>query len=529
MDATDLPELSSLFQLGGRVALVTGAGRGIGAAVARYLGAAGAEVVLVARTPSELRAVAGQIESAGGRAQVRACDVTDSSAVRALVDGLPRLDIVVNNAGNNFPEPMVDVSDEHLDALIALNTRAVFVVAQAAVRKMLEDPERGERGGAVINMSSQMGHIGSPNRTVYCMTKHAVEGLTKAMAVELAPQGIRVNSIGLDLRRHAAGAPHRRHAGEVEVRAVEHPARAPGQGVRHRGRRGLPRVARRRNGDRHLPARRRRLDSAVTQSGDTQRPSSGPGAALPLDGRTALVTGAGSGTGRAIALALAAAGARVVLVGRTPSSLAETAAGISDAAPAPLVSPCDVTDAAAVRALIGALDRLDVVVNNAGSNIPRRFVDVDDGDLDALIGLNLRAVYVVAQAAVRRMLALAGRRGRHAVIINVSSQMGHVGSPDRSVYCMTKHGVEGLTKAMAVEFAPLGIRINSLAPTFVDTPLIRRIVDTHEKRSTLLSRIPMGRMASEREIAQAALYLASDAAAMVTGTSLLVDGGWTAQ
>lgn len=196
MIAVEMPELASLFRLGGRVALVTGAGRGIGAAVARYLGAAGAEVVLVARTTSELQAVAVLIESAGGRAQVQPCDVTDTRAVRALIDALPRLDIVVNNAGNNFPEPMVEVSDEHLDALIALNMRAVFVVAQAAVRKMLQDPTRRERGGAVINMSSQMGHVGAPNRTVYCMTKHAVEGLTKAMAVELAPEGIRVNSIG---------------------------------------------------------------------------------------------------------------------------------------------------------------------------------------------------------------------------------------------------------------------------------------------------------------------------------------------
>ena len=191
-----MPELSSLFRLDGRVALVTGAGRGIGAAIARYFAAAGADVVLVARTESELRAVAAQIEAAGGRALVQPCDVTDTRPVRALVDALPRLDIVVNNAGINFPEAMVDVSDEHLDAMIALNTRAVFVVAQAGARKMLQDPARRERGGAVINISSQMGHVGSPNRTVYCMTKHAVEGLTKAMAVELARQGIRVNSIG---------------------------------------------------------------------------------------------------------------------------------------------------------------------------------------------------------------------------------------------------------------------------------------------------------------------------------------------
>ena len=266
--------------------------------------------------------------------------------------------------------------------------------------------------------------------------------------------------------------------------------------------------------------------------GNAAATSAGLGAALRLDGRTALVTGAGGGTGRAIALALAQAGARVMLLGRTRSSLEETAAEIAElspAAPAPRVRPCDVTDAAAVHALIGTLDRLDIVVNNAGSNVPCRFVDVDDADLDALIDLNLRAVYVVARAAARRMLELADRRERSAVIVNVSSQMGHVGAPERSVYCMTKHGVEGLTKAMAVELAPQGIRVNSLAPTFVDTPLIRRIVDTEDKRASLLSRIPMGRMASGREIALAALYLASDAAAMVTGTSLLVDGGWTAQ
>ncbi len=250
---------------------------------------------------------------------------------------------------------------------------------------------------------------------------------------------------------------------------------------------------------------------------------------LRLDGRTALVTGAGGGTGRAIALALAEAGARVVLVGRTRSTLEETAAAFDGAAPAAVVTPCDVTDSAAVRSLIGGLDRLDIVVNNAGTNVPEPMVDVSDENLDALITLNVRAVFVVAQASVQKMLQHPARHERGGAVINISSQMGHVGAPDRTVYCMTKHAVEGLTKAMAVELAPRRIRVNALAPTFVDTPLIRRIVDTPDKRATLLARIPMGRMASEREIALAAVYLASDAAAMVTGTSLLVDGGWTAQ
>jgi NAD(P)-dependent dehydrogenase (short-subunit alcohol dehydrogenase family) len=254
-----------------------------------------------------------------------------------------------------------------------------------------------------------------------------------------------------------------------------------------------------------------------------------PPAGFRLDGRTALVTGAGSGTGRAIALEYARAGAQVVLVARTRTSLEETAAAVEAAGGRARVQPCDVTDAQAVRALIGGLGTLDILVNNAGTNVPRPFTEVGDDDLDLLIGLNMRACFVVAQAAARKMREARAPGQSAGVIINVSSQMGHVGAPERSAYCMTKHGLEGLTQAMAVELAPQGIRVVSLAPTFVDTPLIRRIVGTAAVRDSLLSRIPLGRMAAEREVALAAVYLASDAAAMVTGTSLLVDGGWTAQ
>lgn len=250
---------------------------------------------------------------------------------------------------------------------------------------------------------------------------------------------------------------------------------------------------------------------------------------LRLDGRVALVTGAGRGIGEAIARFLAAAGAQVVLVSRTRSELEALAASISRAGGQALVRPCDVTDSAAIRALVDSLPALDIVVNNAGTNFPEPMTQVSDEHLDTMLDLNTRAVFVVSQAAVRKMLQAPDRASRGGAVIHISSQMGHVGSPNRTVYCMTKHAVEGLTKAMAVELAAQGIRVNSIGPTFVDTPLVRRIVDTPEKQRFVLSNVPMGRLASVEDIAAAAAYLASPAAAMVTGTCLRVDGGWTAQ
>jgi NAD(P)-dependent dehydrogenase (short-subunit alcohol dehydrogenase family) len=251
--------------------------------------------------------------------------------------------------------------------------------------------------------------------------------------------------------------------------------------------------------------------------------------AFRLDGKTALVTGAGRGIGRAVALALAAAGAELVLVSRTPSELDQVAREIAfgGGAARPLV--LDVTRSDAVRDAFADLGHLDILVNNAGLNRPQPFLEVDEPTLDLLLGLNVRAAFVVAQAAARLMVAPNGAKTGGGVIINMSSQMGHVGSElNRTVYVMTKHAVEGLTKAMAVELAPKGVRVVSIAPTFVATPLTKPFFDDPVFREWVLDRIPLGRLGTVEEVATAVVFLASPAAALVTGSSLLVDGGWTA-
>ncbi|MDJ0928729.1 MAG: SDR family oxidoreductase, partial [Gammaproteobacteria bacterium] len=169
--------------------------------------------------------------------------------------------------------------------------------------------------------------------------------------------------------------------------------------------------------------------------------------------------------------------------------------------------------------------RLDILVNNAGTNKPQAFAAVDSEALDVVIGLNVRAAFLVAQAAVRVML----RTGAPGSVIHMSSQMGHVGSPNRSVYCMTKHAIEGLTKAMAVELAPVGIRVNSVAPTFIETPLVKPMLADPEFRDFVQQRIPLGRAGEIDDVVRAVLFLADPRNSMITGHSLRVDGGWTAQ
>jgi NAD(P)-dependent dehydrogenase (short-subunit alcohol dehydrogenase family) len=243
---------------------------------------------------------------------------------------------------------------------------------------------------------------------------------------------------------------------------------------------------------------------------------------MRLDGRRALVTGAGRGIGLAAAAALAEVGAHVTLVARSAAEIGAAADEIRAAGGQADTLMLDVMNAAAVRAAVDAADPFDVLVNNAGTNRPRGFLDVTEEDYDVIAGLNLRAAYFVAQAVARRMNA-------GGSIIHMSSQMGHVGGQNRTVYCMTKHGIEGLTKAMAIDLAPLGIRVNSIGPTFIDTPLTRPFFENVAFREDVLRRIKLGRLGTVEDLMGAVVFLAGDAAALVTGTALVVDGGWTAE
>ena len=237
-----------------------------------------------------------------------------------------------------------------------------------------------------------------------------------------------------------------------------------------------------------------------------------------------VITGASRGIGRGCARAFGARGAEVVLLARDGGELERVAQEIERDGGRARSLPCDVTDADQIRAAFAGLERCDVLVNNAGMNRPQPFLDVDLDTLDALLALNVRAMFLAAQCAARLM---APRRA--GAIVNMSSQMGHIGAAHRTVYCTTKHAVEGLTKALAVELAPLGIRVNAVAPTYVETPLTRPYFDDADFREDVLRRIPLGRIGTVEEVVAAVVFLASPSASLITGTSLLVDGGYTAQ
>jgi NAD(P)-dependent dehydrogenase (short-subunit alcohol dehydrogenase family) len=248
-------------------------------------------------------------------------------------------------------------------------------------------------------------------------------------------------------------------------------------------------------------------------------------ASFRLDGRRALVTGGGRGIGLTAASALADAGAQVTLLARTEKEIDEAAAAIRARGQKADALALDITDIVAVRNALQARAPYQVLVNNAGTNRPKMLPDVSVEDFDAIFALNVRAAFFMAQTVALRLIEakLPGS------IINISSQMGHVGAARRTVYCASKHAMEGFTKAMAIELAPHNIRVNSLGPTFLETPMTRPFFENKAFRDEVLSKIKLGRLGQLEEITGAIVFLASDASSLMTGAALLLDGGWTAE
>jgi len=243
-----------------------------------------------------------------------------------------------------------------------------------------------------------------------------------------------------------------------------------------------------------------------------------------LAGKTALVTGAGRGLGVALAAALAEAGAEVYLAARSLDETTAVAEALVSAGHRASAIRLDVTRLPDIRTALADGPAFDVLVNNAGTNRPKPLSAVTEEDYDAVFDLNVKGAVFVAQAVAKRMLA--DRRG--GSIVNISSQMGHVGAENRTIYCASKHALEGFTKALSLELGPQGVRVNTIAPTFIETPMTKPFLRDEAFRTSVLSNIRLGRLGTPVDLMGALVFLASDASAMVTGTSIRIDGGWTA-
>ena len=248
-----------------------------------------------------------------------------------------------------------------------------------------------------------------------------------------------------------------------------------------------------------------------------------------LRNKIAVVSGAGKGLGRACAIALAESGANLVIISRTKKDLDEVSKKIRK-----LKSKCksyvfDITNYNEIKEIINKQPKIDILINNAGNNIPEHFTKVKTKNMEYLVKINTVATFNLAQLCALKMIKSKNRKKIGGAIVNMSSQMGHVGGPIRSVYNMNKWGLEGLTKGMSLDLAKYNIRVNTVCPTFVVTPMTKKFLKNKKFKRETLNNIPLGRFAELSEVASAVVFLSSDAASMITGTSLLVDGGWTAK
>lgn len=245
-----------------------------------------------------------------------------------------------------------------------------------------------------------------------------------------------------------------------------------------------------------------------------------------LEGQAAIVTGASKGIGRKIAVALARAGADVAVVARSGNELAEVADEIGRLGRKVLAVPMDLFRVQDIPGKVDAIHdhfgKIDILINNAGMNIRKPALDVTEDDWDQVLDLNLKSAFFMSQAVARRMIPLG--RGK---IVNMSSQLALVGHYDRAAYCASKGGLSQLTRALAIEWAQYRINVNAIAPTFTETPLTKTMLENRDFREEVVSRIPLGRLGTEDDLLGATLYLSSAASDLVTGQTLVVDGGWT--
>ena len=248
-----------------------------------------------------------------------------------------------------------------------------------------------------------------------------------------------------------------------------------------------------------------------------------------LKNKYALVTGAGKGLGKACSIALAEAGANVIIISRTSKDLTLVSKIIKKLKVKCKTYTCDVTNYNQIKSVINQIPKIDILVNNAGTNFPEHFTEVKRSNMEYMVKINNIAAFNLAQLCTLKMIKTKNRKKIGGSIINMSSQMGHVGGPIRSVYNMNNHGLEGLTKGMAIDLAKYNIRVNTICPTFVVTPMTSKFLKNKKFKRETLNNIPLGRFAEMSEVASSVVFLASDAASMITGTSLLVDGGWTAK
>ena len=248
-----------------------------------------------------------------------------------------------------------------------------------------------------------------------------------------------------------------------------------------------------------------------------------------LKNKTAVISGAGKGLGRACAIALAEAGANLVIISRTKKDLDEVSRKVKKLRVQCRSYVCDITNYNEIKEIINKQTKIDILVNNAGNNIPEHFTKVKTKNMEYLVKINTVATFNLAQLCALKMIKSKNRKKIGGAIVNMSSQMGHVGGPIRSVYNMNKWGLEGLTKGMSLDLARYNIRVNTVCPTFVVTPMTKKFLKNKKFKRETLNNIPLGRFAELSEISSAVVFLASDAASMITGTSLLVDGGWTAK